>query len=156
MMILTSHAEIRLRAVSGMYRVLKQRNDVSFWLSLLGQPQALLAEGRPLQRDGGQGQAPPNHRNPSGLPGGRRNREKSWEGKRPAHGPAVFPQMGYWTRGVSGQGRRGAGGMDGRGSRQGEVMVGVREGAEREPRPGLPCGNQMAFVGGFSCPWSFP
>lgn len=57
---------------------------------------------------------------------------------------------------VSGQGSGGAGGMDGRSSRQGEVIVGVREGTEREPRPGLPCGNQMAFVGGFSCPWSFP
>lgn len=30
MMILTSHAEIRLRAVSGMYRVLKERNDGRF------------------------------------------------------------------------------------------------------------------------------
>uniref|UniRef100_A0AC11BE33 Nuclear factor I X n=1 Tax=Ovis aries TaxID=9940 RepID=A0AC11BE33_SHEEP len=57
-----------------------------------GQPQALLAEGRPLQKDGGQGQAPPNHRNPSGLPGGRRKQKKSWEGNRPSHGPPVFPQ----------------------------------------------------------------
>ena len=32
---------------------------------------------------------------------------------------------------VSGQGSGGAGGMDGRSSRQGEVIVGVREGTER-------------------------
>ena len=92
------------------------------------------------------------------------NKRRVGKEKRPAHGPAVFPQVGYWRpsrwRWVGGGSERAAqgavGGMDGRGSRQGEVMVGVREGTEREPRPGLPCGNQMAFVGGFSCPWSFP
>lgn len=41
--------------------------------------------------------------------------------------------------------------MDGRGSRQGEVIVGVREGTEREPRPGLPCGNH-GIRGGLQLP----
>lgn len=36
---------------------------------------------------------------------------------------------------------------DGRGVRQGEVMVGVGEGAGRMPRPGLPRGDQMPFLG---------